>query len=131
MVFFLLLDRQTEQLRYFFLNVDDQFGFFQAFSQARVLALQACNLCRLWILFRAALFGCQPIQFPTLALPAPGGDVRGIQPFPPQQGALLSRLPTGFILLQNAVLVLCGESSALSLWNDFWIGRSFSSALFP
>lgn len=99
------------------MDVDDGLGLHQALAQALALALQDGNALGLRVRDRrlgTAFSRGQSRQDARLALLAPGGQVRRIQPLTAQQGAQLARC-TGIGLGQDPLLVGGREAAATSV----------------
>ena len=115
----ILLDAQN--LRDFFLRLDDDLSFSQSDFEALVFPLQegdALDSRIFWLCFAPPLFGVEPLQNAFIALPAPGAQVRGIQPLSAQQGSNFAGMQALFGLVQHAQLIGGGEfSTYFFLWH--------------
>src|ERR1039457_1356337 len=118
-------ERTPQQSSHFFLNVDDDFCFTQFFAEMLILATQ------LLVFFveraapglGAALLWCQGVQDPRGALVPPRHQVRGVQAFPPKQGADTTGLLFGLIGLgQDTLLVLAREDAAFRSGDNLRVG---------
>jgi hypothetical protein len=80
------------------LDLDDQLGILQLLGQAGIGGRQFAVLLDQWTdnHLGAALLGREGVDAALLALPSPGGQVRGVEPLAPQQKAhgssILSRI---------------------------------------
>src|ERR1022692_4975803 len=96
-----------QKCRYFFLNVDDEFGAGQPLRQMAILPLQLAHFFRERIVFE---LGPAPLRSQAqIALLAPVREVRRVKTLAAQQGADSSRLVGRIGLGYNALLLVSGE----------------------
>jgi hypothetical protein len=92
------------------LNFDDGFGSGEPLTQPLVLLAQSHQFALLGGVRRATPpAGGEGVEDAFLTLPAPGRQMRGVQPFPPQEGADFARRPGRIGLGQDPQLVPDGE----------------------
>ena len=111
-----------QDLGYFFLNLNDGLGLFEFVFEARILFLQSGNLLgkRIDLLFFSSpFFWGHDVQEALVPLSPPGGQVGGIQPFPPKKGAYLSGLGAGIGFLKYVKLVFGRKFPPGFVFQDF------------
>ena len=104
-----------------FLGVNDGLGLLEPALEALIFAAQLGQFGCLGIRFAPPPPGRQTVQLAGLALAPPLAQVRGVQPFPPQEGALFT-VGALFRLLQNAQLVFRREASPLWFRQHLTVG---------
>jgi hypothetical protein len=111
-VFQILFDAQN--LRYFFLSLNDDLGLSEFVLQALVFPFQVGHTFVERILrlgFSTSLCRCEAIENALIALFAPAGKVGGIQPLLSKQGTDLTRLSALVGLFEDAQLIGGGKPS--------------------
>jgi hypothetical protein len=107
------------------LNLNDNFGFAQLFTEVLVFAAQFLILFieRVTLGLGTPLLGRQGMQDAGGALLSPGHQVRGVQALAAEQGAQGSRLLFRLIgFSQDALLVLSRKNPAFGFGDDLGIG---------
>jgi hypothetical protein len=91
------------------LDLQGQLVLRQLALEALVASAQPIVLDLLGRAFRRPRLRGQFLERTDVTSAAPLHDVRGVQPFPPQQSALRTRIAEAFVLIEDDELVLGGE----------------------
>src|SRR3990172_858924 len=119
-----LVELDPQDGRHFFLEFDEELRALRAALPARHFALElrtALGLAVPHARLRAAPLGLEPGALAAGSRGPPGGQVRGVKPLAPQQGADLARLPAMLDFAQDLLLVLGREPAPASLRRHFRI----------
>jgi hypothetical protein len=106
------------------LNINDDGGFAEFFSEALVLAAELLHflLLRVPLGLGTALVRSQTLENAGMPLATPGDEVREVKAFAALQGANGARLSgCGIGLSQNPKFVLSGEGATLGIRDHLWV----------
>src|SRR3990172_6223166 len=113
-----LVQLDPQDGRHFFLEFDEELRALRAALPARHFALElrdALGLAVAHARLRTAPLGLEPGALAAGTRGPPGGQVRGVKPLAPQQGADLASLPAALDLPKDLLLVLGRKPASASL----------------